>query len=204
MRVEIPEDRPRVEMPLHVGGTVVLLPLSPEDRPYLEEGLSELSPESRFARFGMGLESLSRAELAYLADIDQRRHVAWGAVVGDEGAGVGRYFVVGDGRAEVAITVLDRYQGTGVGTALLTALAAVAVADGLEALHIDVSPANRKVLEWLAASGITLDDGGDGLIKGDVPLRGVTVPHADRLVAAMEEFRSLSPPGRDPGPGTPS
>jgi len=204
VRVEIPPDRPRVEMPLLSGGTVVLVPLAPVDRHYIEAGFDELSPESRYSRFGVGMESLSNSELEYLTNVDQRHHVSWGAVIDDKGAGVGRYIVVDGDEADVAITVLDRYQGSGVGTALLLALAAVAAADGLRSFRVDVTPANRRVIEWLAQSGVPLEDGDDGLIRGNIPLQGVAVPIADQLVAAIEEFRASMTRSRDPDPETPS
>lgn len=188
MRVDLPPDRPRVVLPLHDGRSVTLLPLAPDDRPYLEAGLAELSPESRFSRFGQGVERLSDAEFAYLTDVDQRRHVAWGAVVEDEGVGVGRYIVMPDGSADVAITVLDHHQGTGVGTALFTALAAVAQHDGVPRFHLYVVPGNHKVIEMVRSLGVALADS-DGLLEGRLLLQDVDIPDAPKLVAAMEEYR---------------
>ncbi|HEX6946760.1 MAG TPA: GNAT family N-acetyltransferase [Acidimicrobiia bacterium] len=202
MRVEIPPDRPRVDLPLPSGEVLTLVPLAPSDRQYIEEGFEELSPESRYARFGLGLESLTHSELEYLSNVDQRHHVGWGAVVHGEGAGVGRYIVVDGDSADVAITVVDKYQGSGVGTTLLMALAAVAAADGLRGFQVDITPANRRVVDWLTNAGVPLSQGEDGLIKGKIPLEGVVIPDADRLVAAMEEFRARTP--EDRGRATPS
>ncbi len=168
---------------------MLLAPLAADDRPYLAEGLSELSEESRFARFGQGIDALSRHELDYLTDVDQRRHVAWGAVVDAEGVGVGRYIVGEDGSADLGITVVDSHQGSGVGTALFCALAAVARADGIPRFHADVTPGNQRVIDWLAGVGVSVRHGSDGLIQGLVPLAGLEVPMARELVAAMDEFR---------------
>ena len=66
---------------------MLLVPIAPDDRHYLEQGLAELSPESRYTRFGQGLESLSDSELDYLTNVDQRSHVVWGAVVDGDGGG---------------------------------------------------------------------------------------------------------------------
>lgn len=190
MRVEVPADRPRIEFPLPNGGTVLLAPLAPDDRPYIAEGLSELSEESRFARFGQGIDALSRHELDYLTNVDQRRHVAWAAVLEDEGVGVGRYIVGSDGSADLAITVLDPHQGSGVGTALFCALAAVAIADGVKRFRADVTPGNQRVIDWLAGAGVSVRHGEDGLIQGLVPLSGLQIPLADELAAVMQDFRS--------------
>ena len=69
MQVEVPPDRPRVEVALPSGEAVLLVPIAHDDRHYLEQGLAELSPESRYTRFGQGLESLSNAELEYLTNV---------------------------------------------------------------------------------------------------------------------------------------
>ncbi len=78
---------------------VMLRPLLKADRRFIEGGLEELSVESRYARFGQGVGRLSRRELDYLSDVDQRSHVAWGAAVDRRVAGVGRYIVTDDGCA---------------------------------------------------------------------------------------------------------
>ena len=168
---------------------MLLVPIAPDDRHYLEQGLAELLPESRYTRFGQGLESLSDSELDYLTNVDQRSHVVWGAVVDGDGVGVGRYIVVDGESADLAITVLDPYQGSGVGRALFLALAAVAAADGLTRFQVSVTPANRRVIEWLLNSGVPLQEGHDGLVEGLIPVRGVEVPEAPALVKAMREFR---------------
>lgn len=190
MRVEIPEDRPLVEVPLPDGRVVLLAPLAPDDRRYLVEGLEELSVDSRFSRFGQGRDRLTESEWEYLSDIDQRRHVAWAAVIDGFGVGVGRYILLDDGAAEVAVTVLDDYQGRGVGTALLQALVAVARADGVAEFRFEVVPSNTRVLEALEALGavVTVTD---GLTEGRIGLGDfkLAVPREEELVEAMRAFR---------------
>jgi GNAT superfamily N-acetyltransferase len=190
MRVEIPTDRPTVELPLHDGTTAILCPMAPEDRPYLVEGLGEMSLDSRIRRFGQGRDRLTAREWDYLSDIDQRRHVAWVAVVDGYGAGVGRYIIVGDQDcAEVAMTVLDRFQGKGVGTALFLALLAVARADGLTELCFEVLPSNEPVLDFLASVDATLTDSG-GLLQARLRVDDAPpAPVEEECVAAMRSFR---------------
>jgi GNAT superfamily N-acetyltransferase len=145
MRIVIPEDRPRHQVTLPDGAILNLSPILKTDREFFEKGLEELSPESRFARFGSGVSSLTTQELDYLTDVDQRRHVAWGAAVGDEVAGVGRYIVGEDGCAEIAITVLDSMQRRGVGRVLFEALVAVARADGIHEICFEALADNEAV-----------------------------------------------------------
>ncbi len=80
MPVEIPDDRPRLAIRLGDGSEALLSPLTGEDSGLVEEGLDHLSVESRYTRFGRGLSHLSHSELEYLTNVDQRNHVAWGAV----------------------------------------------------------------------------------------------------------------------------
>jgi GNAT superfamily N-acetyltransferase len=83
--------------------------------------------------------------------VDQKDHVAWGMLsVEGVGIGVGRYILApGATCAEVALTVLDSWQGRGVGTLLLRVLVAVARADGLEELCFKYLPENTQVERML-------------------------------------------------------
>lgn len=190
MRVEIPDDRPLVEVPLRDGGVALLAPLAPADRRYLVEGLEELSIDSRFSRFGQGRDRLSDSEWDYLSDVDQRRHVAWAAVIEGLGVGVGRYILLDDEAAEVAVTVLDDFQGGGVGTALFQALVAVARFDGVSEFRFEVVPSNIRVLDTLKALGAEVSES-EGLAEGRLRLDGPTlpVPLEKELVEAMKAFR---------------
>jgi GNAT superfamily N-acetyltransferase len=51
-----------------------------------------------------------------------------------------RYIVLQRGKAEVAFTVIDRYQGHGIGTALMCRLAEIARAAGLTELIAEILP----------------------------------------------------------------
>ena len=191
MRIVLPEDRPRYEFPLRGGRVLTLSPVIKTDREFFKQGLQELSIDSRFARFGQGVASLSEREIAYLTDVDQRTHVAWGAVIGEEAAGVGRYIASGGkGSAEFAITVLDPLQGIGVGTALLTALVAVARADGLEELWFETRADNAAVKRLLAEIEV-----GQQLLEGTIERRIRIVdlpssPHEEGLLAVIDEVRN--------------
>lgn len=190
MRIVIPADRPKCEMPLPDGSIVTLSPVLKTDREFFEKGMQELSPESRFARFGQGVSNLSRQELDYLTDVDQRRHVAWGAAIVDEVAGAGRYIVQDDGRsAEVAVTVLDDMQRRGVGTALFQALAAIARHDGLQELCFEAQADNEAVLSLVREVEIT-PLVSHGLIEKRIRLAAIpTDDHDDELVDVIEEVR---------------
>ena len=58
MKIDLPADRPRVEIAARGGGVVTLSPLTRADRVLIEEGFDELSIETRYARFGQGVAGL--------------------------------------------------------------------------------------------------------------------------------------------------
>lgn len=193
MRIVVPADRPKHEMPLPDGSVVTLSPVLKTDREFFEKGLEEMSLESRFSRFGQGVSSLSEHELDYLTDVDQRHHVAWGAAIEDEVAGVGRYIVEDDGLcAEVAVTVLDSMQRRGVGRCLFTALAAVARADGLHELCFEALADNEAVMSLVREIDIA-PLVSDGLIERRIRLSSLpTTPHDDALLTVIDEVRFQS------------
>ena len=190
MTVIIAEDRPRLTMPLRDGSEALLSPLTAEDSDLLEEGLEHLSIESRFARFGQGLSHLSHSEVEYLTNVDQRDHVAWGAIVDGEAAGAGRYIRVPvAGCAEIAVTVIDEFQRRGLGVLLFEALAAVARVDGVEAFCFEIVPDNMVVRRILDKLEVSLTET-DSLLEGRISLTDIWVgSREDEMVLVMNEAR---------------
>jgi GNAT superfamily N-acetyltransferase len=191
MKIVIPADRPKYERELPSGLDLTLSPILKTDRRFFEEAMEELSLESRFARFGQGVSGLSDQELVDLTDVDQRNHVAWGALIGEDAAGVGRYIVTDDQRsAEVAITVLDRMQRRGVGRALFEALTAVARHDGIHELSFEARSDNEAIVALMSEIEIAplLSD---GVIERSIRLADLaTTSHDEGLVTVIEEVRS--------------
>ncbi len=190
MKIVIPADRPKVDLTLADGTVLTLSPVLKTDREFFERGLEELSLESKFSRFGQGVSSLSQHELDYLTDVDQRHHVAWGAAIGDEAAGVGRYIVDDEAGAEVAVTVLDSMQRRGVGRALFEALVAVARADGIHEIHFEALADNEAVMGLVSGIEVT-PFVTDGLIERRIRLSELpTTSNDEALVAVIEEVRN--------------
>lgn len=191
MKIDLPDERPQVIVSLSDGATALLSPLGSEDRDLLADGLEELSVQSRYTRFGQGRGPLSEAELDYLANIDQVTHVAWGVAIEGEGAGVGRYIRVDDlGCAEVAVTVLDRFQRRGLGTLLFKVLAAVARADGIDEFCFEVMAANTAANKMIRGLEVRLDRSGTSLL-GRISLADVPVdPDEGVFVELMQRVRS--------------
>ena len=191
MRIVIPADRPKYERELASGLDLTLSPILKTDREFFEKGIEELSLQSRFARFGQGVSSLSDQELDYLSDVNQRTHVAWGAAVGEDVAGVGRYIVTDDpARAEVAITVLDRMQRMGIGRALFESLAAVARHDGIREFVFEAQADNEAIVALMREVEVA-PLVSDGMIERSIRLSDLpTSGHDDALVSVIEEVRN--------------
>jgi RimJ/RimL family protein N-acetyltransferase len=144
---------------LNDGRRVLVRPLVPADRARLLAGLSQLSPRSRFLRFHAHVGGMSESRLRYFSDVDFRRHVAWGALALDEpdapGVGVARF--VRDrcqqGSAEFAVTIVDQWQGVGLGSLLLRTLMASAAQRGIERLVAPVLRENEAGLRLIERFG---------------------------------------------------
>lgn len=179
-----------VEIELRTGTKAKVRPILPIDAPLIAEGLSGLSESNRFARFGVGIDSLSSQELKYLSEVDQRNHVAWGATIGGEPAGVGRYFVIPEeGCAELALTVVDKFQRQGLGRSLFDVLAAVARHDGVPSFCFEVASSNEPVQRLLR--GLTGQETSSGLLHGKAHVADLPVnAYEDEVIALLEKYRA--------------
>lgn len=171
-----------------------LIPLTSNHRGLLVDGFSKLSERSRYQRFMAPVNELSQSEIDYLTDLDMVHRFAWGVLVDDEPAGVGRYAqtTTSPQAVEVAVTVVDEFQGRGIGRILLGALAVVAESSGYSRLEFEVLADNRPMLGLLES--IEADLHPDGAIvhaeadPSKVPLPSPLTP--DSLLAAVGAARS--------------
>lgn len=161
---------------LRDGTHVLVRPIVPDDRALLVEGFERLSRRSRYLRFLHDVDALSEAQLKYFTEIDYDNHMAWIALDEDDperpGIGVARYIrLAGEPDvAEAAVTVIDDYQGRGLGTLLLGILADSAVEAGIRVFRNYVLAENTGMLEIFADLGATERHVGHGVVEVDVPL----------------------------------
>lgn len=141
---------------LTVGRMVYLRAIEPGDRSSLREELFlKLSPESLRNRF-LGLKlDLTPSELSYFTDVDFLHHVALVAELDCDShrrlVGVGR-FVRGkreSDHAEMAITVIDEFQGKGIGSLLLRQLIDCARELGVVQLEGSMFAQNTRITKLL-------------------------------------------------------
>ncbi|HEY1873765.1 MAG TPA: GNAT family N-acetyltransferase, partial [Steroidobacteraceae bacterium] len=67
------------------------------------------------------------------------------------------YIVVRPGTAELAFTVVDEFQGQGIGSALLRHLTALARAAGVREFIAEVLPDNTAMLRVFERSGLRME-----------------------------------------------
>ena len=147
--------QPHERVTLRDGTDVLIRPIEPADREMLLAGFEELSPDSRYRRFFSPLGTLDPAWLTYLTSVDHHDHEALIAesVPAGEPVGVARYIRVPEhpAAAEVAVTVVDSWQGKGAASALLALLSGRARAEGITRFHATCLSENRAVIELFRA-----------------------------------------------------
>jgi GNAT superfamily N-acetyltransferase len=131
---------------------------------------------------------LATSQLRSLVDVDQVDRIAWGALhaeVPDLGLGVARCArIPGEPNvAEVAVTVVDEYQGRGLGILLFTLLAATARGAGIERFRAYVLPDNARVRQAADRYGARSSLEAPGLLRYELPLDDLP-PARHALVAA--------------------
>ena len=95
--------------------------LGPNDGDVVDVVFAGLSSRSRYLRFQSLVVELSAAARRSLTALDGRTHIALAAFTQDRPIGIVRIIDLGEGRGELAVEVVDRWQGCGVGTRLLQA-----------------------------------------------------------------------------------
>lgn len=144
---------------LRDGTRVLLRPIEPGDKDELRNGFDRLSRRSRYRRFFTAMDRLSDRQLAFFTEVDYHDHFAWVALAVDEpgqpGIAVARYIRLADDpeAADIALAVLDEYQGRGLGGLLLEALVEVALANGIRRFVGHVLADNTPMLRLLQKAG---------------------------------------------------
>lgn len=140
------------------------------------EAMHHLSSQSRWQRFAAPVSHLSDSQLSYLADLDNKLRVAWCASTvrdgGDLGIGLGRYIALPEDLAvaEFALTVIDEFQGRGVGRELLKHLIESAGQNRIHSLCGYVLPGNRSMLALSRRFGASVEQQDAETIKVIIPV----------------------------------
>jgi hypothetical protein len=184
---------------------VMLRPLVRSDAPALAAGLMALSPQSRFTRFFGAVDSFSPQQLDFMCDSSDDRF-AWGLVVLCKdrwvAIGVGRFMrnLTDRSRAEVALTIQDRWQGLGLASLLAFMTAHAAFVRGVTSLTGAFLSSNiqvRKMLEAMASSGARVmmhpcqDDDGATSFEVGLPL-GVPLDQLSGQISSRDVMAAVA------------
>ncbi|HUA48263.1 MAG TPA: GNAT family N-acetyltransferase [Solirubrobacteraceae bacterium] len=171
------------------------------DRELLLRGFERLSRESRYRRFLVPMQELSDEAVRYLTEIDHRDHEAIIALdeATGEGIGVARYVRHPErpDAAEIAVTVIDDWQGRGVGTLLVEVLSARAREEGISnftALMLAGNDDMKSMLSHLGPSRIVDQEAGTVEIEMPIPKIGLA-PALKKLLRISAGHDLVVPPG---------
>lgn len=131
----------------------------PSNRDQISRGLKDLSSESIRNRFLGSKKEFSNTELEYLTNLDGWDHYAIGVEERERpfrGVSIARLVrsPVDALEAEVAITVIDEFQGAGVGTILIRLIALAAHERKIERLTFTTLPQNNGMIKLIQKIGV--------------------------------------------------
>jgi len=156
--------------------------LSPQDCEQVKRGFRCLGDETRYHRWG---RPVLRAEqvLGWIPELEGGRSFALGACARTNGApmGLARYSTKGPHGAELALVVVDEWQGRGLGTELLKLLLTHARARGVRHVTAAVMLENRRALALMRGIGAVRT----GPLSGTVELAAALPPHQRRCCGKL-------------------
>lgn len=146
------------------GTRVTLRAVHRDDGPKIRRAFHTLGSETVHARFFEYRHEVTEAELAQITSVDFRRDAALLVTrgAGDREIVIGgaSYFALDGGdpplSAELAFTIVEGYQGRGIGRVLLRQLIEIARANGLTYLEADVLADNIPMLHLFQSAGLPI------------------------------------------------
>lgn len=188
-----------VPIALRDGSRVRIRPVRRSDDELLLRGFRRLSRESRYRRFLAPTPELSDTTVRYLTDVDHHDHEALIALDGqcNEAVGVARY-VRDPARpeaAEIAVTVIDEWQGRGLGTLLLEAISLRAREKGISTLTALMLVENTEMMDLLEQLGtVRIVDRAGGTVEVEVRIPAVGVGPALRKLIRIAAASDIAIP----------
>jgi acetyl coenzyme A synthetase (ADP forming)-like protein len=139
------------EVLLKDGSTILLRPIKLDDAKSWVEFVGRLSARTKYLRFHHVPKEMRLEDAVRYCTVDYRDTFAFVAEVLQEAkryiVAIGRYYRLPDHHsAEVTLAIEDRYQGRGLGTALLEQLAAVARENDVDRFEADVLAENEQMM----------------------------------------------------------
>jgi GNAT superfamily N-acetyltransferase len=189
---------PKLSAPtvLRDGSCVRLRQGRADDRELLLRAFERLSDESRYLRFLAPMPELTGSMLRYLLSVDHHDHESIIALDERDGeaVGVARYVRRRERPdvAELAVTVVDDWQGRGLGTALMDAIAARARQEGITAFTVMMLASNQPMMSLLEhLSEVRVLDRESGTVEIEVPIPPIGLPRALQRLLRLAARRDI-------------
>jgi RimJ/RimL family protein N-acetyltransferase len=148
------------------GVVITIRPLRADDRERMAKAVRGLDPETIYTRLFSHRKELTEAGLDRIMRVDDEREIVIVATTGSGAEeamiGAGRYIVTGEGRAEIAFTVEEDYQGQGVAGRLFAALVDVARRHAIAVFEADVLSENPSMLRVFERAGLPMRKRNEG------------------------------------------
>ena len=142
---------------LRSGDVVRVRQVQPGDAPALVRAYANLGEQSRYRRFFTVMPELPEATLKAAVEVDHTDHEALIALplLSSEIVGECRFIRRADqpDTADAGVTVIDAWQGRGLGSALLTCLSERALEVGVDYFAAEILAENRTMLALLPSLG---------------------------------------------------
>ncbi|HYB14166.1 MAG TPA: GNAT family N-acetyltransferase [Streptosporangiaceae bacterium] len=184
-----------VPVTLRDGTAAGLRPICPGEQYGLVREQRLFSDTTRYLRFFAAVD-MTPALARYLAEVDYVDHFAWVAV-DRSGVPVGGATYVRSASdralADIGFLIEDRFQGRGLGTLLMGAIAVAARRHGIARFCADVLAENAPMRAILDRAGITWQPARAGVVHGyaavpDPGTFGITRGTASALGAVVDEL----------------
>jgi acetyltransferase len=185
------------------GTEAEVRPVRPEDEPMMSDFITSLSSDNLYLRYfhAVAVSSLtSHEQMARMSFVDYNREISLVAAQPDPKTGRPRILATGQltklhgsNDAEFAVQVRDQYQGTGLGTELLTRLLDIARDEGISRVVAEIMPENTGMRRVCTKLGFTFERIPDSQnLQASIELEPARQPAAD-----VEEEVEEKVPGDD-------
>jgi GNAT superfamily N-acetyltransferase len=148
-----------IDAPLRDGRWICLRTIRPSDEERIRDGIGAMSERSRYLRFFTAFRTPPDSIVKRLSAVDGHDHIGWGAILldGQEYPPIAAAHAIRlDDKprtAELAVAVLDDYQGLGIARMLIAAILGDCVGEDVRHLEMQVLGENRAATTLLLGLG---------------------------------------------------
>jgi GNAT superfamily N-acetyltransferase len=148
-----------IETQLSDGRPICLRTIRPSDQRRIRDGISSLSDRSRYLRFFSAFREVPESVVKKLSSVDGHNHIGWGAILldGESCPPIAAAHAIRSTDdptvGELAIAVLDEYQGLGLARALLAAVLCDCAAENFLSLEMHILAENNKATKLVLGLG---------------------------------------------------